>query len=256
MIAIISDIHSNTEALSAVLEDIRRHQVEQIICLGDLVGYGPNPGPCLDMIIQHCQMVILGNHDYAVLYEPTHFNLGAESAVYWTRSTLREDPDEEKVKRRYDFLGKRPIRKILSGKDFGVREILLLHGSPRRPINEYIFPDDIYTAPEKVSGAFEKIAHVCFVGHTHVPGVFRESLDFRAPDDIGGEYEFNDEKVLINVGSVGQPRDRDPRASYVILSPGKVRFRRVEYDCSKTMQKILDTQELDDYSGRRLLEGR
>ena len=108
-----------------------------------------------------------------------------------------------------------------------------VHASPRRPINEYIFPDDVYTNPAKVRTLFEKIEHVCFVGHTHMPGVFLDEPDFYLPDELGGVYPIvEDEKAIINIGSVGQPRDKDNRASYVYvdgeqgaLRPARIRFR-------------------------------
>jgi diadenosine tetraphosphatase ApaH/serine/threonine PP2A family protein phosphatase len=133
---------------------------------------------------------------------------------------------------------------------------MLAHGSPRRPINEYIFPDDMYNSPTKLSASLERFEHLCFVGHTHVPGVFTAGLDFHSPADLDGEYEITEGKALINVGSVGQPRDRDPRAGYVLLRDGKVIFRRVAYDVPTTMNKVYAIQELDDYLGARLEDGR
>lgn len=256
MIAIISDIHSNTEALSAVLNDIRTRGIEKIACLGDVVGYGPDPGPCLDMVRENCDEVIMGNHDLAVLYEPSRFNLGAENAVFWTRSALEAEEDAELAAERWDFLGSRDVRLQLDGEPYGVGEILLVHGSPRRPINEYIFPDDIYTNTLKITGVMERFSHLCFVGHTHVPGVFTESLDFYSPEDVGNCYNVTDSKAIINVGSVGQPRDRDPRAGYVIIEEKKITFVRVAYDLQATMKKVHAIKALEDYLGTRLQDGR
>lgn len=256
MLAIISDIHSNTTALQAVLEDIHARGVEQIVCLGDIIGYGPDPGPCLDLVQEHCQTVILGNHDYAVLYEPARFNLGAESAVFWTRQKLEQEQDTELAMKRWQFLGQLEVRRTLDGAPYGVDSLCFVHGSPRRPINEYMFPDDIYNNPTKITGAFERFEHLCFVGHTHVPGVFTDSPDFYNPDDLEGVYEISGSKALVNVGSVGQPRDRDPRSCYVLLEEGKIRFVRVEYDWQQTLQKVKDIEDLDDYLGTRLQEGR
>ncbi|MCD4823663.1 MAG: metallophosphatase family protein [Phycisphaerae bacterium] len=256
MFAIISDIHANLEALTAVLDDIRSRGLETIYCLGDVVGYGPDPGPCLDMVSRNCREVIIGNHDYAVLYEPSRFNLGAENAVFWTRRILEDDPDTEAVKRRWKFLGSKNVRKVLSGSEYGIEEFLLVHGSPRRPINEYLFPEDINNNPAKILGVMERFSHLCFVGHTHMPGVFTSAMEFLRPDDIDYTYQFDDEKTLINVGSVGQPRDHDPRASYVIVEQGKITFARVEYDVQTTMEKVLAISELDDYMGIRLQDGR
>lgn len=256
MLAVISDIHSNGEALTSVLDDIERRGIKRVVCLGDVVGYGPHPGPCLDLVQQSCEATIMGNHDNAVLYEPARFNLGAEAAVFWTRKTIESDGDAQATARRWDFLGSRPVRHRLTGELYGAREIMLAHGSPRRPVNEYLFPDDIYNNAERITASFREIEHLCFVGHTHVPGVFTQSMEFLSPEDLGGTYEFDRDKTIVNVGSVGQPRDRDPRACYVVVSPGQIEFARVEYDVEAIASQILANTELDDYLGTRLREGR
>jgi diadenosine tetraphosphatase ApaH/serine/threonine PP2A family protein phosphatase len=257
MLAIISDIHSNTEALTAVLADIAARGIEQIVCLGDVVGYGPEPCQCVDLIRRHATFALMGNHDYAVMFEPSQFNISAETASFWTRNCLETEPDYAKRNARWEFLGNLPVKHTMSGQEFGFGELMFVHGSPRRPINEYIFPDDVYNAPGKVQTGLDRIGHLCFVGHTHVPGVFVDSPDFYSPDELEYVYEVNPErKAIINVGSVGQPRDRDNRASYAVLEPGKVRFVRVPYGVETTMQKVLAIPELDNYLGQRLMEGR
>lgn len=257
MLAIISDIHSNTEALTAVLADIATRGVEQIICLGDVVGYGAEPRQCLDMVMRSCSVTLMGNHDYAVLYEPVKFNVGAESACYWTRQQLEDEPDIEKRNARWQFLGSLPVKYALNGEKYGMGELVFAHGSPRRPINEYVFPDDIYNNAGKIQGLFERFGHLCFVGHTHVPGVFTDTPDFYSPDEMENMLEVNPgRKALINVGSVGQPRDRDPRASYVLVEPKLVRFIRVPYPVDAAVEKVMAISELDGYLGQRLKEGR
>jgi len=253
MYAIISDIHSNLEALTAVLDDIDARDVKKIICLGDVVGYGPNPKECVDTIIDKCDFCISGNHDNAVFYEPFNFNVGAERACYWTRQILEDEPNKPLRDRRVDFFGKLQPRQTVDG-------MLFVHGSPRRPVNEYLFADDVYSNPNKLMLNFEKLQEVaCFVGHTHVPGIFVDDPYFESPDELPeqGIYEVaEDDKVIINVGSVGQPRDRDPRASYVVVDDNRVEFIRLEYDIDKAVQKILNTPDLDDFLGNRLLDGR
>ena len=257
MIAVISDIHSNIPALKAVLGDIEQRSVEQIICLGDVVGYGPDPKECLDMVMTAASVTLMGNHDFAVMYEPAKFNIGAESACFWTRKQLEQEPDDTRREKRWQFLGSLLVKHTLSGESYGMGEMVFVHGSPRRPINEYIFPDDIYNAPNKISGLFERFSHSCFIGHTHVPGVFTDTPDFYSPDELEGIYEVEpNRKAMINVGSVGQPRDRDPRASYVLIEPGAVRFMRVEYDVDSVIEKVYTIGDLDDYLGSRLKEGR
>jgi predicted phosphodiesterase len=257
MIAVISDIHSNTEALTAVLDDIAKREVQQIICLGDVIGYGPEPRSCLDLVMEKASVTLMGNHDFAVLYEPSKFNVGAEGACFWTRQQLEEEPDEARRSARWDFLGGLKVKHTIADESYGASELVFVHGSPRRPINEYIFPDDIYNNPTKVQGIFDRFDHLCFVGHTHVPGVFLDTPDFYSPDELEEIYEIDPiRKAIINVGSVGQPRDRDNRASYALIEPGLVRFVRVPYDVEAVSKKFRAIPELDEYLGNRLKEGR
>ena len=153
---------------------------------------------------------------------------------------------------------------------------------PRRPINEYIFPEDVFTNPQKVIANFDRLeAHLCFVGHTHQPGVFLDDPYFDPPHELPDSpyYEVDEERAIINVGSVGQPRDRDPRSSYVVIHPldnddrdgigsrslvkqamqanvDQIEFVRLEYDIDATARKIFAEPMLDDMLGNRLLEGR
>lgn len=269
MYAIISDIHSNLEALEAVLADIDRRKITDIVCLGDVIGYGPNPKECLDIIRRRCRICIMGNHDHAVLYEPANFNSAAERAAYWTRQLLEGESDVKLRNERWEFLGKLPIRSEES-------EVLYVHASPRRPINEYIFPEDVFTNPQKVMANFERMeAQLCFVGHTHQPGVFLDDPYFDPPSELPDSpyFEVEEQRAIINVGSVGQPRDKDPRASYVVIhdraGPTRdtimsatlgcliesIEFVRLEYDIDKTVAKIMAEPLLDDRLGLRLYEG-
>jgi len=258
MFAIISDIHSNLEALTTVLADIDSRGIRTIYCLGDVVGYAANPLECLDLVIARTQVCVLGNHDYAVLYEPTNFNMGAEQASFWTRDILERQGDTEGNAKRWSFLGSQPMRWTLSAKLGQVEAQLdFVHASPRRPINEYLFPDDVYTNLGKVNSQFERIKHVCFIGHTHLPGVFLDDPDFYTPEELGNVYPIlSDEKAIINVGSVGQPRDRDNRTGYVFVEGNEVHFVRLEYDFEATAKKIYAVPELDSFEGDRLSEGR
>jgi len=249
MIAIVSDIHANLEALTAVMAEIDRRGITEIVCLGDIVGYGPNPIECLDVVMNRSNVTLMGNHDFAVFYEPFNFNSGAEQACYWTRQCFENDVDVKRRAERWKFLGDLPVRS--KNENF-----LAVHASPRRPINEYIFPDDIYTNPGKFVALFEKFEKLCFVGHTHVPGVFLEGPDFYSPDELDGKFELSDEKAIINVGSVGQPRDRDPRSSFVVLTDRFVEFVRLAYDVQTTVKKVHEIDDLDDFLGDRLLDGR
>jgi diadenosine tetraphosphatase ApaH/serine/threonine PP2A family protein phosphatase len=199
----------------------------------------------------------MGNHDFGVLYEPTNFNPGAESAAFWTRDQFDKEPDEKKRAQRYDFLGRLRVR-VLETPPGGSFPVLAVHGSPRRPINEYIFPDDAMNAPDKMQAIFERVENLAIVGHTHVPGVFTNEPDFYPPGELGeGVYKFQpEEKAVVNVGSVGQPRDHDPRASYAVLHPDRIEFVRIPYNVEVTAKKIKSVPQLSDWLGDRLYEGR
>jgi len=258
MFAVLSDIHSNLEALTAVLADIEKRGIKAIYCLGDVIGYGPDPGECLDLIIEKTKWCVLGNHDYAAFYEPTNFNYAAEQASFWTREVLETQEEKEVRDRRWGFLGELPMRQRLETK-LGANAAIMdfVHASPRRPVNEYIFPDDVYTNPLKVRLLFERVKHICFVGHTHMPGVFLDEPDFYLPDELNNVYPIVDaEKAIINIGSVGQPRDKDRRASYVYVNENEVHFVRVEYDFETTIGKIMAIEQLDSFHAERLRDGR
>jgi diadenosine tetraphosphatase ApaH/serine/threonine PP2A family protein phosphatase len=254
--AIISDIHGNLEALNAVLADIDKRAVQRIVCLGDVVGYGPNPLECIDLVIDRCDFSLMGNHDFAIFFEPHNFNTAAENAAFWTRAQFENDPDRERRNRRWQYLGSMPTR-------MGNDRFVCFHASPRRPINEYVFPDDVYNAPQKISALFDRIDKACFLGHTHVPGVFLADPDFYSPEEIHYRHQITDELVMVNVGSVGQPRDKNPDSSYAILHPpsdadpkGAIEFIRLPYDVHTTVSKIKAIDALDNFLGTRLLDGR
>jgi diadenosine tetraphosphatase ApaH/serine/threonine PP2A family protein phosphatase len=249
-LAVITDIHGNLDALKVVIADIDRRGIKRIVCLGDIIGYGPNPCECLDIVMDRCEWALMGNHDFACLYEPTSFNASAEASAFWTRRQLEDEPDTATRQRRWEFLGNLEPRRV---DPMG----LWVHASPRRPINEYIFPDDVFTAPNKMQQIFDRIETRCFCGHTHVAGVFTDEPDFYPPADLRGEYKFlPKERCIINPGSVGQPRDRDPRSAYAIAYDDHVEFVRLEYDIHAVIQKIGKVAELSEFLGQRLLEGR
>ncbi len=246
--AIISDIHGNLEALQAVLEDIASQGGEQIVCLGDIVGYGPNPCECVDWAMRFAATV-LGNHDQGALFDPEGFSSGAERAIFWTRQQLEtgsSEPDQNRE--RWNFLCELP--RCLREEPF-----LFVHGSPRNPLSEYVFPEDARNE-RKLRKIFSLVPQYCFQGHTHVPGVFTEDGRFLRPDQLGGVYTLAEQKCLINVGSVGQPRDGNPRACYVLIDEDFVHFRRVDYPVEETAAKIFAIPELDRFLGERLSSGR
>jgi predicted phosphodiesterase len=247
--AIISDIHGNLEALQAVLDDIKKQSIDEgVYCLGDVIGYGPNPRECIDLVMD-CKLVLLGNHDQGALFDPDGFNPAAERAIMWTRDQLEQPAEARQVReKRWEFLADRP-------RSFRENGTLYVHGSARNPLNEYVFPEDIYNQ-RKMEKIFTLVERYCFQGHTHVPGIFTENLQFLTPDDIGPAYRLDGKKTLCNVGSVGQPRDQDPRACYVLYDGETIRYRRVDYDFETTIRKIYDVPDLDNFLGDRLREGR
>ncbi len=246
MKAIISDIHGNLEAFESVLADIEDLDINEIYCLGDIVGYGPNPRECVDLATK-CDICLLGNHDQGALFDPEGFNAGAERAIFWTRQMLESGNRSDK-ERRWEFLCDLPRVRRESN-------ILYVHGSARNPLNEYVFPEDIYNQ-RKIERIFALVEKDCFQGHTHIPGIFTEDLNFLAPEEIDFEYKLDDKKHLINVGSVGQPRNGVCQSSYVVLDDDCLKFRRVDYDVEKTAQKIYTIPELDNFLGDRLRDGR
>ena len=248
--AIISDIHGNLEALTAVLADITDQGVDEVCCLGDIVGYGPNPRECIDLVME-CHRTVLGNHDQGALFDPEGFSSGAEKAIFWTRDQLEQPTtgaEQQQSKRRWEFLCDLPRQVRENG-------TLLVHGSARNPLTEYVFPEDVFNA-RKIEKIFALIDNVCFQGHTHVPGVFVENQQFLSPTDIDHRFVLGHDKVMINVGSVGQPRDGNRKSCYVIVDGNVVTFRRVDYAAEETAEKIYAIAELDNFLGDRLLEGR
>ncbi len=258
-VALISDIHANLEALEAVLAHIRAQgDVERIYCLGDVVGYGPDPGAVIDLVEQQCAWALMGNHDYAMFHSVEGFNAMATAAIQCQRKQLDPNAEESQPgifvfperKRRWEFLQTMP-EKVEDGED------IFVHASPRDPIYEYLFPEDATCEPDKLKQVFDAVKRHCYVGHTHQPGVFTEEPRFRTPQDVGMAYAFRtQEKLIVNVGSVGQPRDGDPRACYATVSADGIRWYRVAYDVEKTIRKVKANPCLNDRCGLRLREGR
>ncbi len=230
-IGIIGDIHGNLEALTAVLEAAEALGVQRYVCIGDIVGYNANPHECMD-IVRGLDLitVVKGNHDaYVSINEPlTNFNPQAAAAVYWTRQHLSEEELKwlNALPYKYDVYLKTPPARFT-----------VVHATLDNPTMwGYVF--DRYTA----SDAFQyQWMPVCFFGHTHTPLAFEKYLS----DVTGGVYStikiVPNHKYLINVGSVGQPRDRDPRAAFATydVESGTIQLHRVEYDVEAAQQKII-----------------
>ncbi|OGO02270.1 MAG: hypothetical protein A2Y91_01305 [Chloroflexi bacterium RBG_13_54_8] len=226
--AIMADIHANLAAFQAVLEDAQnRGGFDEIWHLGDVVGYGPDPDECIQLLRHHRHLSIAGNHDWAAIgkIDTSDFNRDAAAACHWT--TERLTPED------VEYLRNQP--EVLHLDDFTI-----VHGSPMQPIWEYIL---------SVAVARTNFAHFetrfCLIGHSHIPMVF--SLDQDDVCQIRGlpsRLSLKEEKsrLIINCGGVGQPRDHDPRASYAILDTesGDLYHYRVDYDISATQQKMTE----------------
>jgi diadenosine tetraphosphatase ApaH/serine/threonine PP2A family protein phosphatase len=248
MRAILSDVHGNIEALDAVLADIARTDATSIYSLGDVLGYGPNPVECVERAMKF-DLNVLGNHDHAVLFDPTGFSPTAEKAAMWTRAVLEGTRRDDL----WQFLSERP-------RQFRDGDFLFVHGSARNQTNEYVFPEDVYNVT-KMTKIGEHIERYCFAGHTHVPGIFIEpepgaQWQFLSPEEIDYCWQLDDRKTIVNVGSVGQPRDANWKACYITLDGREIVFRRVPYDVDATVAKIYAVPELSDFLGDRLREGR
>jgi diadenosine tetraphosphatase ApaH/serine/threonine PP2A family protein phosphatase len=251
MIAFLSDIHSNTEALTAALAEVERQRADRLLCLGDIIGYGPEPRETLRTIMARCEFSLRGNHEEGALGYASDFNPRARVAIDWTKKQLT--PPECPRAESYQFWNY--LDKLQKTHREG--DVLMVHASPKDPIREYVVPKDAQDKA-KMDEWFRCMdgARICFVGHSHVPGVYLESGRYLSPTDVSGTYRLGKERVIVNIGSIGQPRDGDVRASFVLFDGEVVRFVRVPYAFEKTMAKIRATTELDKYLAERLALGR
>lgn len=216
-IAVISDIHGNRHAFQAVLADVSTTGVEQVWCLGDLVGYGAEPDACVSLARRHCTLSLVGNHDLAVRGDLPleEFSPAAAVAAHWTRETIGEDA--------LSYLA--TLEPALLNRPVG-----LYHASPRDPIWEYVL------SAEQAELCLDAQRHrVCLVGHSHVALSFSRPAGLPAegePRPGGAELDLSEGEWLLNPGSVGQPRDSDPRAAWMILDTDRwiASYRRTPYD--------------------------
>jgi predicted phosphodiesterase len=250
-VAVISDLHSNREALEAVFQHITASGVERIFCLGDIVGYGPEPEFCVDLVRGHAEITLMGNHDEALFQDACDFNAHARGAIDYTRKRMKPhflSGGEKKARWRW-------LRDLQISYDEG--RFHFVHGSPRDPIREYVLSTDGFLNPEKLTAIFEGFEGVAVGGHTHHPGMHTESLSFHGLD--GNEsctMAIPRGKCFINVGSVGQPRDGDNRSCYAVIEDESVTWHRVPYDFSITQRKIRETGELSEILATRLTLGK
>lgn len=239
---VISDIHSNLEALNAVIEALDHDQVDAILCAGDVVGYGPDPNVCMELVSEKATHCVKGNHDFAVLEKSgsEFFNRTARQSCDWTRSQL--SPANMAALQHIPFRQSIPEDNIL-----------LVHSEPWLPrLFDYI--QSTYDATLNLS--IMEDANICFTGHSHVPICFSNDTSIYYSDDESLTIPEGS-KAIVNVGSVGQPRDGDPRSAYVLYDSDKrqVSFKRIPYDYQETGRKIQQAG-LPKVLGNRLRLGR
>ena len=240
-LALISDIHANLEALEAVLADIETNKVDRIICLGDVVGYGPDPAACLELVDRHCDIKLVGNHEYGVLglLPLDSLNHFARHSMDWTTRQLTD--------REIAFIEEYEMTAEFEESD-------LVHASPFEPDQWHYILSEIDAA----SGFEHTEKKLTFFGHTHLPMIFSQATDGVIRGRVGHTFDPDeDSRYLVNVGSVGQPRDNDPRACYVIhdTDESTVTYHRVTYDV-KAAQTKMSRAELPSMLIDRLAVGR
>ncbi len=230
-IGIFSDVHANLEALETVLRALRDEHVDSMVCLGDTVGYGPHPNECLALVRENCTVVLKGNHDSGLIGETSveDFNQYGLRALLWSQERVTEENKE--------YLRNLPFLVVHE-------DVTLAHASPLNP-GEWTYVLTLRAA--RVN--FDAFATtICFIGHTHVPVIINEDLSV-------GEFRKGS-RCIINVGSVGQPRDGNPEAAYGIYDTEEKEFTlfRVPYDIQKTADAII-AAGLPEYLARRLFHG-
>ncbi len=241
-ILVVSDIHANFRALEAVLNDAG--QFDQVWCLGDVVGYGPEPNECIERLRSFDLVCLAGNHDMAVAGKTGlwDFSKDAQDVIFWTRHWLKTE--------NLEWLGTLPDKPMAMG-----HGITIVHGSPRDPVWEYI------TDASVVKENLDLVeTPVCLHGHTHYPVIFRKRWDeWRILEEWPRSntlLQLTPDRIFINPGSVGQPRDEDPRAAYALIDTEKMTltFRRVQYDVAAT-QNLMKQAKFSSRLIRRLRFG-
>ncbi|MDQ7065204.1 MAG: metallophosphoesterase family protein [candidate division KSB1 bacterium] len=237
---LISDIHGNLEALTVVIKELEKRNVDEVLCLGDIIGYGPDPEECVDLVKRYANVILAGNHDYAAMgiLDISYFNPHARRAIEWTAGQISDETRK--------FLKERPLMMVYD-------DFTIVHATPAEPEKwNYIL---------SLEDAADNFAHfhnqVCFIGHSHVPVIIAKDKRGKISVRKGQEIQLQDsEKYIINIGSVGQPRDLDPRAAFAIFDTETKHYEllRAAYDIQTTQQKILK-KGLPYFLAERLAKG-
>lgn len=251
--ALIADIHGNSVALEAVLRDCETQRVDEIVCLGDMIGFLPDVIPCVDLVRKCCAWSLAGDHEARLFMDESGYNSTVMNAIAEQRKALKPSWYSAPEKRaRWKWLQTLLPKQTPAGATF-------VHGSPRDPVFEFVLPNDFsIDASEKTIGIFEHFEGLCFAAHTHIPGVACSPVDWQRPCEATMTFQLDGGKTFVNVGSVGQPRDGDPRSCYAIWDDamGTVEFRRVEYDIAKLKQRFANRPEVNERYIQRLEVGR
>jgi diadenosine tetraphosphatase ApaH/serine/threonine PP2A family protein phosphatase len=240
--ALISDVHGNLEALTAVMDDIKKHgTIDEVIFLGDAVGYGANPNEVLQIIEATCEIKLMGNHDYSALglLDPTDFNVYAQHGINFSLSVLT--PQSQGILSSFKLVEK-------------TGELLLVHATPDAP-ETWNYCLSTAEAGRQFDAFDEPI---CFIAHSHQPLIFRQDALGQIEMLKGQELDLGDGcRYIVNIGSVGQPRDGDPRTCYVIYDTilQRIQYRRLSYDIDSTQDKMRAV-DLPAFLVERLAAGR
>jgi len=221
--AVLSDVHANLEALDAVLKDISKREIKEILFLGDAVGYGPNPNECVKRLKERCKILLAGNHDKAAvgLLDIDYFNEYARAALLWTRKVMTE-----KSRNTLETL---PVMQKMDKED-----LLLVHSTPKEPA-AWHYLVTLWDAEINFDYFDQRI---CILGHSHKPFIIERVPSGEMVTYGNGANLGESERYIINIGSVGQPRDADPRACYAVLHDESVEFVRERYNIEKAQMKM------------------
>jgi hypothetical protein len=246
VLAVISDIHANLDALLAVLADVDAQGASEVICLGDVVGFGGAcPRECVDLLTSRAAVCLRGDLDERLVSgDASTLAAPARRALEWEREELDRDGHGQ---RRRAWLAALPLRHT-RGPD------LFVHGSPRDPLHEYLLGLDIVSDPAVYDEVFTAFERLLFVGHTHIAGAIRGDRRLIRAAALGHRLPLAVPSI-VNVGSVGRPFDRDPRACYALLADDAVTWRRVAYDVERAIARLAGTPHEDGFNPSRLRRG-
>lgn len=238
--AILSDVHSNLEALEAVLRNVDKRKVKDVLFLGDAVGYGPNPNECIELLMARCKILLAGNHDWGVLglTDINYFNEYARAAIEWTKQVITEG-------------NRKTLRPLPVKKGINKEDMILVHSTPKEP-EEWHYLLTLWDAEINFHYFDNKF---CFLGHSHYPFVIEKLLSGELVAYKEAAVMGKTERYIMSVGSVGQPRDGDPRACYAIVNDEKMEIIRVPYDIEAVQKKMIK-DGLPLFLSERLSRGR